>query len=229
MSRTRFTGSSRPALRWPGMSLSEYLLAEARRIAGATDSRGDPRPDRAAASGEPARAGRRDRPRRARSAVIVLDASAVVELLLGSPRGAIVRARIERPDEIAACAAPPGRRGRQRSPTLPAVRRADRRRMVARRSRTSPDSTSHAIPTTRCCRGSGSCARPSRPTTPSTWRWRRSWRRRCLRWTDGWPARGVTAPVSRRRDASRCDPPRRGSSPLTSPWRSRCGGDRRRP
>jgi predicted nucleic acid-binding protein len=31
--------------------------------------------------------------------VIVLDASAVVELLLGSPRGAMVRARIQRPDE----------------------------------------------------------------------------------------------------------------------------------
>ena len=31
--------------------------------------------------------------------MIVLDASAVVELLLGSPRGATVRARIERPDE----------------------------------------------------------------------------------------------------------------------------------
>jgi predicted nucleic acid-binding protein len=31
--------------------------------------------------------------------VIVLDASAVVELVLGSPRGATVRARIERPDE----------------------------------------------------------------------------------------------------------------------------------
>jgi predicted nucleic acid-binding protein len=31
--------------------------------------------------------------------VIVLDASAVVELVLGSPRGAGVRARIQRPDE----------------------------------------------------------------------------------------------------------------------------------
>ncbi|HEY7140702.1 MAG TPA: type II toxin-antitoxin system VapC family toxin [Methylomirabilota bacterium] len=31
--------------------------------------------------------------------MIVLDASAVVELLLGSPRGAMVRARIQRPDE----------------------------------------------------------------------------------------------------------------------------------
>jgi predicted nucleic acid-binding protein len=31
--------------------------------------------------------------------VIVLDASAVVELVLGSPRGATVRARIELPDE----------------------------------------------------------------------------------------------------------------------------------
>jgi predicted nucleic acid-binding protein len=31
--------------------------------------------------------------------VIVLDASAVVELVLGSPRGATVRARVEHPDE----------------------------------------------------------------------------------------------------------------------------------
>lgn len=31
--------------------------------------------------------------------MIVLDASAVVELVLGSPRGALVRARIARPDE----------------------------------------------------------------------------------------------------------------------------------
>jgi predicted nucleic acid-binding protein len=31
--------------------------------------------------------------------VIVLDASAVVELVLGSPRGVTVRARIQRPDE----------------------------------------------------------------------------------------------------------------------------------
>src|SRR5687768_4201836 len=63
----------------------------------AADPPGDPRPSAGAAAAAHAPPARRRDPRRAQRALIVLDASAIVELLLGTARGRAVASRLEDP------------------------------------------------------------------------------------------------------------------------------------
>lgn len=76
-----------------GVSLSDYVLRELRRIAQAPTRRGA-RADRRPQPGTPAGSGGGPHPGRARRRVVVLDASAVVELLLTTPVGGVVAQRL---------------------------------------------------------------------------------------------------------------------------------------
>ena len=103
--------------------------------------------------------------------MIVLDASAAVELLLGSARGEAVRRRIGQPDETL------------HAPHLLDIEVAQVLRRLQRVGMLGVERATEAIEDlihmTCYCRACGTCAAPSRHTMPSTSRWQRYWTLRC--------------------------------------------------